>query len=978
MTVRRGTGRKRATATAGRGRGLRSLLAALCVIVGGAGLCRGEVQPVKLSALVATNGVVSLRAGGSEIARLAVEVRADGGARAGQESAQPLAAGAGDSPPVRAGVFHAPDGTEVEVETRAQRGAQGLALSYHLTPRGDLRASGVSITMELPADAWKGGVWSAGDSTEVFPSTFGDAQLLRGQADRLSFISPAGRRLGILLPKPAAVLLVDNRRWFRPQTFTLRLDPPQAGSAPWSAGESRTMSVILEAEAPAQVEFDGPTVVEESEEWIPLTVALDVEPGSALDFLPLGLTDPPAGKHGWLRAVGDHFEFEKAPGEPVRCYGINLVWSSLYLDHDQCDRLADRLARMGYNSVRVHHYERDLIDPQAPDSYTFRPEALDQLDYFVAAMKKRGLYVSTDLYVSRRVKASEIFPGASGRLRELKLLIPVSEAAFANWQEFSRRLLTHVNPHTGLAWKDDPAIPLLSMVNEAMFLNFWDQLDERSRPLWQAAFNRWLVKEYSTRAGLAAAWGEALGPDEDPVRGTVSLPVVFGNDVKGLALARFSAAIQADTFSRMKQFLRDELGCRALLTDMNGWTDIPQNQYPRLGFDYVDAHFYWDHPEFLQPSRHLPSKGWSGGGSAVVGAALDLRAKALIRIYQRPFTVSEYNWAGPTKCRAESGLLTGAFAALQDWSGLWRYAYSEDRESAFAPVPMSYFYIASDPVRLATERAAVLLYLRGDAAPARTRVAVTSTADGLVRAPHTLFLNPELSKLGWVTQLGTWVGGLADSGPAPDVALPLVPAAAGDGSPALLPVDPFADTALSAAAQRLRDESAVEASQGVLRSETGELELDSRRATFIVNTPRTVGGFSRDPGALNAGPLAVRLEGWGGAVWVSSLDGRPVTVSRRLLLVHLTDLQNSGTRFADRERLILEDWGHLPYLVRAGAAHITLRTERATELKVWALDTAGRRVAPVPAMATGEALSFTADTRGAGGARLYYELAAEE
>jgi hypothetical protein len=963
-------------ALVGRGRRVWSLLASLWVIAGSAGLGRGEVQPVKLNALVGTNGVVSLRAAGSEIARLSVGVRLDG-SQVSQESAQPLPPAAGDSPSARKAVLRAPGGPEVEVETRAEPGAPGLHLSYRLTPRAGLRAPGVSIIVELPAEAWKGGAWSAGGRTGTFPPNFGDAQIFRGRADRVALTSAGGRRIVISLPEAASVLLVDNRRWFRPITFTLRLDPAEAEPAPWPAGESKATSLLLETDTPAEVEFDQPVVIEESQEWIPLTSELDIVPGSALDFAPLGLTDPPAGKHGWLRAAGDHFEFEDAPGTPVRFYGINFVWSSLYLSHEQCDRLADRLVRMGYNSVRVHHYERDLVDPGAPDSYTFRPDALDQLDYFVAAMKKRGLYVSTDLYVSRRVKASEIFPGASGPLRDYKLLIPVSEAAFANWEEFSRRLLTPVNPYTGLAWKDDPAIPLLSMLNEAAFLNFWDQLDERSRPLWQTAFNRWLVKEYGTRAALAEAWGEALGAEEDPARGTVGLPIVFGNDVKGLALARFSAAIQADTFARMKRFLRDDVGCRALLTDMNGWTDIPQNQYPRLGFDYVDAHFYWDHPEFLRPSRRSPSKGWSGGGSATVGAALDLRAKALIRIYQRPFTVSEYNWAGPTRYRAESGLLTGAFAALQDWSGVWRYAYSEDRESTFAPVPMSYFYIASDPIRLATERAAVLLYLRGDAAPARTRVAVTATPEDLVHSPHTLFLNPELSKLGWVTQLGMWVDGLPHSGPPPDAALPLVPHATSDGS-SLLAVDPFADSALAAAAQRLPDQSATGVSEGVFRSETGELALDSTRATFVVNTPRTVGAFSRDPGALTAGPLTVRLEGWGGAVWISSLDGRPISESRRMLLIHLTDLQNSGTRFADRERLVLEGWGHLPYLVRAGTARITLHAERAGDLKVWALDTAGRRVAPITAAASDGALSFTTNTRGPAGAQLYYELAVAE
>jgi hypothetical protein len=938
---------------------------------------------VTITALVGTHGVISLRADGDEIARVDAGLEAGGGI-VSQESARPQDQDPGNVPPVRRGVLRAPGGAEVNVETRAELHEKSLKLSYGLTPIADLGASGVTITIKLRADVWKGGTWSAGSSSGEFPLLFSNYELLRERASSITLASPKGYRLTIALPRAAPLLLTDSRRWFRPLEFALSLGPYQSPTAPWAAGETRAWDMTLEMGAPLSLDFDEPTTVEESGEWIPLKGGLDIEPGSALDFLQLGLTDPPAGKYGWLRSVGDHFEFETVPGRPVRFYGINLVYSSLYLDHEQCDRFADRLARMGYNSVRIHHYERELVDPRAPDTLTFRPDSLDRLDYLVAALKRRGLYVSTDLYVSRRVKAAEVFPGAEGYVSEFKLLLPVSQAAFANWQEFSRRLLTHINPYTGLAWKDDPAIPLLSMVNEGMFLNFWDRLDERSRPLWQAAFNRWLLEEYGARVKLAAAWGEALAADEDPALGTVQLPQVFGDDVKGLALARFSAAIQAETFARMKRFLRDELGCRALLTDMNGWTDIPQNQYARTKLDYVDAHFYWDHPESIRGPWRLPSRGWSGGGSAVAAAGLDLRAKALIRLYNHPFTVSEYNWAGPTKYRAESGLLTGAFGALQDWSGLWRYAYSESREATFQPTPISYFYIGSDLLRTATERAAICLYLRGDVRPATTRVAVTGTAEDLVQTPRTPFLSPELSRLGWVTQLGMWIRESGQVSAEPDVAMPVSGRApGGPKSPNLLQEDPFSDSALGAAVERLRQgrmllsENTTNVSEGIFESQTEQIALDSGRATFVVNTPRTAGVFAREPCALTAGPLAVALSGWGGAVWVSSLDGRPITESRRLLLVHLTDLQNSGTRFADRERLILEEWGRLPYLVRTGTAGITLSTEQAKSLKVWALDTTGKRVARLEAAASEGALSFVASTRGPDGARLYYELAAE-
>ena len=67
----------------------------------------------------------------------------------------------------------------------------------------------------------------------------------------------------------------------------------------------------------------------------------------------------------------------------------------------------------------------------------------------------------------------------------------------------------------------------------------------------------------------------------------------------------------------------------------------------------------------------------------------------------------------------------------------------------------------------------------------------------------------------------------------------------------------------------------------------------------------------------------------------------------------------------------------MPHLVRAGKAEITIRSNLARSLRVWALAPGGRRLTEVPVKTEGNALTFTADVAAdpATGARMLYEVA---
>ena len=70
--------------------------------------------------------------------------------------------------------------------------------------------------------------------------------------------------------------------------------------------------------------------------------------------------------------------------------------------------------------------------------------------------------------------------------------------------------------------------------------------------------------------------------------------------------------------------------------------------------------------------------------------------------------------------------------------------------------------------------------------------------------------------------------------------------------------------------------------------------IDSAAGSFTLDTPRTVGGFA-ESGTVKAGPFVADLDGSAATIWASTLDNEPIASSRRLLLTHLTDVQNTGT-----------------------------------------------------------------------------------
>jgi hypothetical protein len=166
--------------------------------------------------------------------------------------------------------------------------------------------------------------------------------------------------------------------------------------------------------------------------------------------------------------------------------------------------------------------------------------------------------------------------------------------------------------------------------------------------------------------------------------------------------------------------------------------------------------------------------------------------------------------------------------------------------------------------------------------------------------------------------------------------------------------------------------------RNVFQCETGEITIDAPGDRLTLDTPRTAGGFAPAGETIRTRQgVQIAVQDTDATVWVSSLDERPIRDSGRLLVTHLTDLQNTEIRYAERARQTLLDWGRLPHLVRAGKAEVRVPLRQPAGYRVWALSTGGRRLAEIPTRSTAGELVFTADVAAQGdrGAVLCYEIA---
>lgn len=696
------------------------------------------------------------------------------------------------------------------------------------------------------------------------------------------------------------------------------------------------------------------------DDWLTLRdTDLRIVPGSALDFSGIFPLDPittPIGvnKRGQLAEAG-------GAGKRVRFLGAVLLFTKphgLFPDHATSDALAVQLRRGGYNLVRLHYVDAALMEGAMGD-FDFDPVQVDRFHYLLAALKKQGIRWMIDAATSWNGAYGDVGSNRFAKAHDLRLTVHYDPESQEHWKLLVQRVLNVKNQYTNTVILRDPALMAVTLFNESG-LGFGTR--KGVPPELLDRFRKWSAGNPPVANGMDSA----------------SVP---NKAQEKASLQLFFTEIELGTLKWMTAYLRS-LEYAGLVTNYNNGKSL-QAVAARAATQLVAVHSYHDHPtDFIRAGSRIE-------GTSSLGESLPyVQYFGASRFLGKPFIVDEYDQPYWSPWRREAGIAVPAYAALQDWDVIARFAnpvhlaYRSDdatpRNRAIYP-----FAIGMDPIARAGETLAALMFRRGDVSPSVNGVAtLVGSALAHGSSGSKSGMPGEVGRQVFVSRTGlVWEGQPAEE----KTVLSMEPGIGGGKlGDRIKSLTGKVDRQWEEKVRLLRQAGVLKpANQTVptgerYQSDTGEIVLDvAQRRMSIVCRQTEAAVFAELSGPIALGQMTVVSADGPALVAITALDDKELALSKRMLLIVATDCINSNSRFS-LDRRGLENLGGLPVLMRRERISIRLKRAEHTNVALYALALNGQRREQIPQQTSGNELLINIDTNALKkGPTTYFELVIE-
>jgi hypothetical protein len=638
------------------------------------------------------------------------------------------------------------------------------------------------------------------------------------------------------------------------------------------------------------------------EEGWPFRPGPEPEDEASLVFHLRGLNETVSGQTGFVRLSADGNSFVRGDGQPIRFWAIG---SDIYRESPEAmDAHCRFLARRGVNMVRLHATVANTEEGAAISDVNEKEIA--GIFRFIKAAKENGIYLTISPYYAHHPTPASW--GLDGFRTDQQPwgAIFIDARMQAGYRAWTRALYSRVNPHTGLAIKDDPTVAILQIHNEDS-LFFWTMqaLPEPQAATLAARFAEWLQAKYGTLEKAVAAWDRHAEEGDDPTGGTLKLLPTWHltQDWQGGIARRvrdqteFLARHQRQFYADMGKYLRDELGCKQLLNATNWRTandarlkDIERWTYAALDIDAENEYYGSDYQHIGENNGYRIDPGHYFVDESCLKKPLELPVHFKQQV-GHPFLVTETSWKNPNLYQAEGPLLVAAYQSLNGVDAVFWFSadaptWTLDARRMFWPVDDSYAinkWSVSYPVFIGMFPANALLFRKGYLAEGRVVVHEERSLDELWDRKPALIDDNEIQGKPYdaTNELGR---ARLDDGRVSRAAFLIgrVEAVHG-GDPARTTVGDM--------------HGAIDPLNHTLRSLRAGLVWDYRNGLVTVSAEKAQGvaGFLKSAGPdFRMSAVRIRSEMDYAAVSVVALDDRPLDESRRVLIQVGTTMRPKG------------------------------------------------------------------------------------
>lgn len=188
-----------------------------------------------------------------------------------------------------------------------------------------------------------------------------------------------------------------------------------------------------------------------------------------------GSVETPAGARGFVQVGSDgHFQYQD--GSRARFSGFVSVAQANFPDSADAPLIAAHLRRFGVNFMRVHLTDVDgvygLFANSTNNTSDLDPVKLRKMDWFMKCLRDQGIYVNFCVQSGRIFKAGDGIPAPITQ-NQSKMSSLYDPRLIQLQKGLAASLANHVNPYTGLAYKNDPAVASWELTNENSLFQGW-------------------------------------------------------------------------------------------------------------------------------------------------------------------------------------------------------------------------------------------------------------------------------------------------------------------------------------------------------------------------------------------------------------------------------------------------------------------------------------------------------------------------